>query len=215
MSEFAVLAYPIAIGILLALTIGLAGRMMSLQTQVEHAKLELAGANNRLAQAKAQAALLSNIDPVTGLLVRQVVVERFQLSLGLARRHETVFGIVMIQLTGFDLMVDEHGAELGDRLLAAIAVRLRGATRDTDTVGRVREYEFAVLLPMLGVSEDIAVVAAKLKTAMEPPFTLPGVTGTFRIKIHVGSAAYPKDGEDWSTILKACDDSLSRSRIQR
>jgi diguanylate cyclase (GGDEF)-like protein len=213
--QLVALAYPLAIGILLVLAIGLAVRMMALQSQLAQAQLEIAGANNRLAQAKAQAALLSNTDPVTGLMVRQVVVERFQLSLGLARRQETVFGIVLLQLPGFDMMIDELGTEVGDRLLAAVAQRLRGATRETDTVGRVREYEFAALLPVLGGAEDIGPDASKLRAAMEPPFTLQGVPGTFSIKTFVGTATYPKDGEDWTTVLKAADESLSRSRILR
>ena len=197
-----------------AMVLLLYARIARLQRLLAEARLDVEGANNRLAQAKMQAALLANTDTVTGLLVRQVVVERFQLARAMAKRQDTPFGIILMQLAGFDHLVDQQGHEIGDRLLVQVGSRLVAATREIDTVGRVREHEFAVLLPALSDGSDIDTVVSKLRAAFEPPFTLPDVAQSFPLAVHFGWASFPRDGDDWTAILTAADESLARSRTQ-
>ncbi len=211
------LAYLI-IGPILAAAIGL---ILWLRSQVSRsnrtlaqARLELEGANNRLVQFKDQAALLSRTDPVTGLLVRHVVVERFQFALALARRQDTVFGIVLIQLTNCEQLAGQHGAGIGDKLLSALSTRLLAVTREVDTVGRVRDYEFAVLLPSLRNASNLDQIVSKLRTAFDAPFAVPGLAQAVHLTANFGSASYPQDGASWATMLKAADESLRLSRMQ-
>ena len=188
-------------------------QVSKLTAQLAEAQLALEGANNRLEQAKTRVALLSNTDPVTGLLVRHVVVERFQLTLALARAQHTAFGVVLLQLTDFEHLADRHGREIADKLLTAVAERLITATHETETVGRVREHEFAILVPVLAHPDDIEDVANRLRDTLLPSFVLPGMIDTFRLSVHVGGAAYPRDGEDWTTLLKSVDERLRSSRM--
>ena len=174
-----------------ALVLLLYARIGRLQRLLAEAKLDIEGANNRLAQAKMQASLLANTDAVTGLLVRQVVVERFQMARVMARRQDTPFGIILMQLVAFDHLIDQHGHETGDRLLIQVGSRLVASTREIDTVGRVREHEFAVLLPALADGNDIGTVVAKLRAAFEPPFTLPDLPQPIRLKVLFGWASFP------------------------
>lgn len=214
------LADVIAIGLLLAATAALAlwcvvlrRNNLRLDRLLAETRQELAGANNRLTQAKDQAALLSNRDPVTGLLVRHVIVERFMILLTQAQRHGTNFGILLVGLTDFDHLSDKLGSEAADQLLRAIADRLLTATRETDTVSRIRDYEFAVLLSMLP-SEGVQVVVTKLRAQLELPFTLSRTGQTVRMITHFGSASYPQDGADWNSIMKAADNRLLLNRFQ-
>ncbi len=115
------LADFVAIGLLLAATAALALWYVVLRLKnlrfdrlLAETRQELAGANNRLAQARDRAALMSNRDPVTGLLVRHVIVERFMLLLTQAQRHGTTFGIVLVGLTDFEQVSDRLGNEAAD-----------------------------------------------------------------------------------------------------
>ena len=189
-------------------------RIKPLQQRLEEAQLGIEGANNRVEQAQAQVTLLQSTDAVTGLLNRQVVIERFQLARALARRLNMTAGVVLIQLPNFDDLVAKHGAEGANRLLVAFGNRLMSVTREMDTVGRVRDYEFAVLLPLVPEARDVETVLGKLRTALEPPFTLVGSKQEVRAGAFLGFASYPKDGDDWGTVLKAADESLARNRIQ-
>lgn len=199
---------------LLATSVGLLVWAQRLREALAQARLEVAGAINRMTQAQTQAALLATNDPVTGLLTRHVVVERFQLLLSMARRHDTGFSIIVIELGGLEHLADTIGPEPTNRVLSALGLRLRQATRESDTIGRIREYEFGVLLPMTGTPEETAPVIAKLRTALEAPVILPDHATPIRPVISFGSATYSRDGQDWPTLLKAADASLVRDRIQ-
>ncbi len=185
-----------------------------LKEQLAQAELALEGANNRLEQAKARVALLSNTDSVTGLRVRHVVVERFQLTLALARSEGFMFGIIVLQLTDFEHWADRQGREMADKLLVSVAERLQAATHETDTVGRVREHEIAILVPVLHNPSEIETIAAHLRDVLAPPFRLAGATQTFTLSVHVGSASYPRDGGDWPSLLKVVDERLRANRMQ-
>ena len=189
-------------------------RVTAMAARLAELQLALEGANNRLEQARSRVALLSNTDPVTGLLVRHVIVERFQLSLAQSHAQHTVFGVVLIQLTDFEHLADLHGRVVADKLLTVVAERLQAATRETDTVGRVRDHEFAMLVPVLKNEDQMAEIADNLRERLLPPISVPGLKDQFRLKIHVGSGTYPSDGDTWTSMLKRIDERLRGSRIQ-
>lgn len=188
-------------------------RLAAMADRLAEAQLALQGANNRLEQARSRVALLSNNDPVTGLLVRHVIVERFQLSLALSHAQHTVFGVVLIQLADFEDLADLHGRMVADTLLTVVAERLQAATSETDTVGRVRDHEFAMLVPVLNSEAQMTVIADNLRERLLVPIGVPGVKDQFRLTIHVGSGTYPRDGDNWQSLLKRIDERLRTSRI--
>ena len=188
-------------------------RLAAMADRLAEAQLALQGANNRLEQARSRVALLSNTDPVTGLLVRHVIVERFQLSLALSHAQHTVFGVVLIQLADFEDLADLHGRMVADTLLTVVAERLQAATSETDTVGRVRDHEFAMLVPVLNSEAQMTVIADNLRERLLVPIGVPGVKDQFRLTIHVGSGTYPRDGDNWQSLLKRIDERLRTSRI--
>ncbi len=188
-------------------------RLAAMADRLAEVQLALQGANNRLEQARSRVALLSNTDPVTGLLVRHVIVERFQLSLALSHAQHTVFGVVLIQLADFEDLADLHGRMVADTLLTVVAERLQAATSETDTVGRVRDHEFAMLVPVLNSEAQMTVIADNLRERLLVPIGVPGVKDQFRLTIHVGSGTYPRDGDNWQSLLKRIDERLRTSRI--
>ena len=188
-------------------------RLAAMADRLAEAQLALQGANNRLEQARSRVALLSNTDPVTGLLVRHVIVERFQLSLALSHAQHTVFGVVLIQLADFEDLADLHGRMVADTLLTVVAERLQAATSETDTVGRVRDHEFAMLVPILNSEAQMTAIADNLRERLLVPIGVPGLKDQFRLTIHVGSGTYPRDGDNWQSLLKRIDERLRTSRI--
>lgn len=189
-------------------------KVKALQEELTETKLALEGANNRLEQARSRMALLSNTDPITGLMVRHVIVERFQLSLALAHAQGTVFGVVLVQLTDFEHLADLHGRIVADKLLTVMAERLQANTSETDTVGRVRDHEFAILVPVLRHEDEMLSIANRLRDRLVPPIAVPGLPDVFRLHVHVAGASYPRDGENWTSLLKTADERLRASRMQ-
>ena len=86
----------------------------------------------------------------------------------------TRVGICALDLDGFGALVDAHGADVGDRLLLAVAGRLRLAAGEHLTT-RTGGDEFTVLV---ADPEDIAAVcrvADRLQSALAVPFPIDGL----------------------------------------
>jgi diguanylate cyclase (GGDEF)-like protein len=108
-------------------------------------------------------------DALTGLPNRTYFAERLAAALG-----EGAVGVLFVDLDEFKLINDSLGHSAGDRLLVAVAVRLRGALRSEDVVARLGGDEFAVLLPGLRDEADAHAAAARITGCLRPPIMLNG-----------------------------------------
>jgi diguanylate cyclase (GGDEF)-like protein len=104
----------------------------------------LAARNARLV---ARLTLESRIDPLTGLLNRRGLQERFAVELARVKRERAPLAVVALDLDHFKRVNDEHGHQAGDRALVWLASMLCGHTRGADIVARVGGEEFVVVLP--------------------------------------------------------------------
>src|SRR6185369_12199112 len=94
---------------------------------------------------------------------------------------------------------------VGDALLKAVATRLTGCVRATDTVARLGGDEFAVILENLGHDdgEGARQVAEKMIAAMAAPLMVNGQP--LNTSCSIGIGLYPCDGRDSATLMKNAD----------
>lgn len=83
-------------------------------------------------------------DPLTRLANRALFADRLADALADGRPRPS---LLLVDLDGFKRVNDTRGHAVGDELLVAVAVGLRGCVRPADTVARLGGDEFAVLLP--------------------------------------------------------------------
>ena len=116
---------------------------------------------------------LAQYDPLTGLPNRRLLNER--LARAAARRLPgRRLAVLFLDLDHFKDINDRLGHAAGDLLLQAVAGRLRGCVRGTDTVARWAGDEFAVLLNPVSGRGDAERVAGKILRVLRRPFTLNG-----------------------------------------
>src|SRR5581483_8254962 len=72
-------------------------------------------------------------DPLTGLANRNLLNDRFEQALARARRHDSTFAVVLLDMNGFKLINDRFGHDVGDELLKCVGARLRDCVREEDT----------------------------------------------------------------------------------
>ncbi len=82
--------------------------------------------------------------------------------------------VLFVDLDDFKAVNDSQGHAAGDALLAAVADRLRAATRGSDTVARLGGDEFAVLLRPARPGEDVGVVVPRILHALARPIAVAG-----------------------------------------
>jgi diguanylate cyclase (GGDEF)-like protein/PAS domain S-box-containing protein len=149
---------------------------------------------------------MAGYDVLTGLANRAVFVEALQRAIAAAKRGNKSFAVLYLDLDHFKDVNDTLGHPVGDKLLKAVADRLRGNTRETDTVARFGGDEFAIIAADIRDPADAAVVANKLIAAFGAPFAVEG--GEIHSGASIGIAAYGPQAADAETLLSHADVAL-------
>ncbi len=185
----------------------------------------LAESRRRLAEAVAEhtATALANLnlreslrhqsirDPLTGLFNRRHFEEALQREVRRARRRRAPLGVVMIDIDRFKQFNDTFGHEAGDELLRAFGELLRGRVRSGDVPCRYGGEELALLLPdaSLDTTRDRAEVLREATEALQVMYRGRPLGP---ITVSLGVAAFPDQGADGISVLRAADTALYQSK---
>jgi diguanylate cyclase (GGDEF)-like protein/PAS domain S-box-containing protein len=148
-------------------------------------------------------------DPLTGLPNRLLFVDRLRRALAAADEHDRV-AVLFLDLDHFKMVNDSLGHPAGDRLLVALADRLRAAIRPHDTVARFGGDEFTVLCT--GVPDELVAhdLAQRIATTVAEPITL--AEGEVFVTGSVGIALSGDELETPETLLRNADAAMYRAK---
>ena len=161
---------------------------------------------------------LAHTDPLTNLPNRRGMQEALSNALRLCC-HEQQLAVYLLDLDGFKPVNDEHGHDVGDELLVAVARRLQGHVRATDLVARLGGDEFVVVASALESPAQAHDLANKLLDAFHAPFTLSSTK--VQVGLTIGYALAPLDAYDATSLLKLADAAMyqgkqnGKFRVQR
>ncbi len=113
-------------------------------------------------------------DGLTGLPNRVLIMDRVNQAIARARREHFEVAVMFIDLDGFKNVNDTLGHAVGDLLLKAVAARIDGILRESDTVGRLGGDEFIVLTEGLSLAAGPELVAERLLDVLAEPFHIDG-----------------------------------------
>nr|WP_328666743.1 aminotransferase class I/II-fold pyridoxal phosphate-dependent enzyme [Streptomyces sp. NBC_00322] len=141
-------------------------------------------------------------DALTGLPNRVLLLERIERALLRGRRASTLTCVLFVDLDDFKVVNDTRGHSVGDELLIAVARRLTGSLRVSDTAARLGGDEFAVL--MEGAKEPAAaeVLAEQIIQSLTQPFRLS--SGMVSLSASVGIAS-AQDSANAEELLEHAD----------
>jgi diguanylate cyclase (GGDEF)-like protein len=143
-------------------------------------------------------------DPLTGLPNRALLLDRLRQGMARARRDGTTLAVLFCDMDDFKYVNDTLGHDAGDRLLSALAPRLAGALRATDTLARFGGDEFVALCEGLPDPAEVITVADRLLDAASEPVDLGGTE--FVPTASIGIALAPSGGDsDPEALLRDAD----------
>ena len=112
-------------------------------------------------------------DALTGLPNRALFMDRLERAMEQQRRHpDAMFAVLFLDLDRFKVVNDSLGHVFGDELLVAVAERLAGMLRSSDTVARLGGDEFAMLIDGIDHEADAVRAAQRLQDALLVPFRI-------------------------------------------
>lgn len=155
---------------------------------------------------------LAHHDKLTGLANRELFHDRLTRVLARADRGQKMVGLMFLDLDRFKEINDSLGHHAGDELLVMVAKRLQRCIRETDTIARLGGDEFTVIVEGINSPEEAAVVAKKILTVMQTPFTLSGQE--VFVTSSIGLTVYPSDADDVEFLLKNADTAMYRAKEQ-
>lgn len=82
------------------------------------------------------------------------------------------FALLVVDLDGFQVVKNALGHHAADMLLTSCCARLTGCMRDGDTLARIGEDTFAILVEKIRNAIEVENLAAHILEAMEEPFHL-------------------------------------------
>ena len=113
-------------------------------------------------------------EPLTGLPGRRVFEDRLAQSLARLDRHPSTVAVMFLDLDRFKVINDSLGHAAGDRLLIAVAERLRRTLRRQDSVARLGGDEFAILCQDVDGESAMVPIARRLAEVVRQPLTIDG-----------------------------------------
>jgi diguanylate cyclase (GGDEF)-like protein/PAS domain S-box-containing protein len=153
---------------------------------------------------------LAHYDALTGLPNRALFYATLERTVAQATAHGWGVAVLFIDLDNFKGVNDTLGHAIGDELLTQLGNRLVKCVRTRDVIGRLGGDEFALILVMNDCRSGAALVARKVRAALQAPFRLMGhdvmVTASIGITIH------PDDTRDATTMLRYADMAMYRAK---
>jgi diguanylate cyclase (GGDEF)-like protein/PAS domain S-box-containing protein len=169
-------------------------------------------------RAEEQLAFLAYHDELTGLPSRTMFEELLELSMARARRYAGSVAVICLDLDDFSLVNDTLGHVNGDRLLRAVADRLRGATRETDLVARKGSDQFLLLIADLEREAENEVdaagragsVAQRIHESLRHPFEIGGTE--VYVSASMGISLFPQDAADATALVRNAEAAMYESK---
>ena len=162
-------------------------------------KFPIAGSSNDADSAIQRLANQSLVDSVTGLPNRALFLDRLNQTLSFARRENWIAALLIVDLPSVSQIGTGRGQAIADQLLRETATRLRALARESDSIARIDNSRFAILLPT-GASLPGAIMAAdRIVSALSEPHRLDG--RNIVPVVHVGIALHPKHADSAESLF--------------
>ncbi|WP_210397435.1 putative bifunctional diguanylate cyclase/phosphodiesterase [Motiliproteus sediminis] len=161
---------------------------------------------------------LAHYDSVTALPNRALMYRQLQQSMARADRHKNRLGLMFVDIDDFGAINDTLGHTVGDRVLMAIADRLRSSIRLSDGLGlrdgdndlpavaRLGGDDFAIIFEDLSQAEDGVLLGERTLLRFNDPITLDGER--VEISLSGGMSIYPDDAREVDELMAAADYAL-------
>lgn len=169
--------------------------------------------NNALMYEKIKESALT--DTLTGLPNARALQLMLERRLAECRRLDREsLAVLSIDVNNFREINEELGHGIGDRLLASAAEVIKDQLREMDLLARYGGDEFVAVLPT-ATSEVAAMVAERIRIAVESHKFEIKTGRAVQIEISIGLGCYPSEGDTADELILAATQNMRRKKSAR
>ena len=168
-------------------------------------------------EAEARIRQLAFYDTLTGLPNRSLMWDRLRHAIAASARSGSNAMLLLLDLDHFKQLNDTQGHHAGDALLCEVARRLRAALREEDTVARLGDDDFAIVVENLGEDRDEAIahaekIAEHLHRAVTAPCELGLASGAYHVGASLGLTLFRGRAATADAVLKQAEVAVARAK---
>ena len=146
---------------------------------------------------------IAHYDTLTNLPNRMLLADRLEQTIVRSKRLKKSLAVAFLDLDGFKAINDAHGHSVGDELLVTLALRMREALREGDTLSRFGGDEFVVLLDGFDNPEDYDTILRCLLNAAAQPVAINDTI--LKVSASIGVTLFPADNSDADQLIRHAD----------
>lgn len=162
-------------------------------------------------EQRSQLEHLAYFDALTGLPNRVLLSDRLRQSIRHASWRNRWLAVAYLDLDEFKQVNDRFGHDIGDRLLVALAERMKTLLRDGDTLARIGGDEFVVVLSDFADEQECRPVNDRLLQAVSTPVMVG--QHVIRVTASIGITHYPKDAVEAELLMRHADQAMYQAKL--
>lgn len=179
----------------------------------------LANSKDEVKRQNKELRFLASRDPLTSLLNRRALFDRFERRFVEAKRDGTELSTIMIDIDHFKSVNDRYGHSAGDKVIKFVGKTLMSVANIGDLAARYGGEEFCLVLPGRDL-EDATSIAELLRKRIHEDFD-ENFSSSVELTISLGVACLDKKVDSTNTLLNRADHALytakaaGRNRVVR
>lgn len=154
----------------------------------------------------------AHYDTLTQLPNRVLFQDRLNQAIKKAKRDNSLFALLFIDLDHFKEINDSLGHQVGDEVLKEVTVRLNQVLRKRDTLSRLGGDEFTIIIEDLKHGEDASILAQNILEVLSQALNVND--HELYISSSIGISLYPDDGRTGDNLLKFADAAMYKAKAE-
>lgn len=150
---------------------------------------------------------LAHYDQLTKIPNRYLLFDRIKHLISRSKRDKKSFTLLYIDLNNFN---DARGHAFGDQILIEVVSRLKQTIRDSDTIARVGDDEFVILLENTSDKDEVTKIVEVLTNPTNKQLIINNEE--LKISCSIGVAIYPENGTTTDALLAVADKAMYKCK---
>jgi diguanylate cyclase (GGDEF)-like protein len=162
-----------------------------------------------------EATRFADVDPVTWVYNRRRLIEALDHEIVRAGRYGRALSLVTLDIDGFGKFNATFGQSSGDRLLRSTATTLAETVAPPELVARLKDDDFAVLLPETNRAAAVDTTTRLLSSLTSVSVFSSGDDDADPVTFSVAIACFPEDGTTPQQLLASAQAALDAAKRDR